>query len=702
MTCRRYWAPIRTLTGVALVAAGLVLNDWFCEAYLFDLPLFAFCEPTRIVLRARLLHEVEALCVAVGLVLVFWNKVVDWAGRFAQSRLGRLLLVPPNYRCLLAVVPLLLGEIVYWIVACRCDDVPFWSPLAVISCINGLAETALLFLLVSVALAKMLQFRYWPLCSGLLWATAIGADTLLFWFGNTRFEAQYWGMATEESLAGFINLDTVLYVVMILGLGLASGLLLLRPVTAMTWASCVRIGALLLLVWAINIPFRFFAVNEMLIDASVPSAPGEYYRHYWRLTYIAQDSVLHACVDLVAPERLSRITSLREFQSTIGHYNLPLGRQHYQPRVARPFRRVVIVFCESLSSFFLKSCNPQLPGTATPFLDSPQIAASFFRNHRTSAQPTKPALAVTFCSLPNPRVVVFARFPQAFIGVMRDHGWRTAFFSSASKYFANKERDCTDAGVQHFFGSEALSEDPHDAKYRLNWGICDRILYQRAGDYLAKHRDEPTFVIVEGADTHVPDGRTDYGDLKYPPTPEWIDREPMSGFLQSVFRMDYDLSVFVGRLKAEKLLDEDTLVILTADHCFLASPILNSLPGTSSSPFERIPLVVLSGRKLPPADRNRPTSQLDIAPSLLHLLGLPIPQGYWGRTIFDPQPAPFVGIAQNSVLIEDQPHGLSESFNLFAPETAFQRDLSLLLRSYLAPDEKTLAHRPRPPKRRGS
>ena len=159
--------------------------------------------------------------------------------------------------------------------------------------------------------------------------------------------------------------------------------------------------------------------------------------------------------------------------------------------------------------------------------------------------------------------------------------------------------------------------------------------------------------------------------------------------------MDYDLEQFVKGMKEAGLLDEDTLLIITADHCFPASPILESLLGTSNSAFERIPLVVLSSRTLPPADRNRATSQLDVAPSLLHLLGLPIPQGYWGKSIFDPRPnaTPFVGIFRDKVLIENQQ--LSESFDLYHPETALQKSLGILLRVwYRCPEDKETAGHP--------
>ncbi len=147
--------------------------------------------------------------------------------------------------------------------------------------------------------------------------------------------------------------------------------------------------------------------------------------------------------------------------------------------------------------------------------------------------------------------------------------------------------------------------------------------------------------------------------------------------------MDYDLDLFLKELEQSQLIDDDTLVVLTADHCCPTTPAIRTLPGATNSPFDRIPLVLLSPRLLPLADRNRATSQLDVAPSILHLLGLPVPQGYWGRSVCDASsgPSPFVGISQGSVTIEDGK--FLETIDLARPETEMQAGLCNLLKSCL-------------------
>jgi hypothetical protein len=63
---------------------------------------------------------------------------------------------------------------------------------------------------------------------------------------------------------------------------------------------------------------------------------------------------------------------------------------------------------------------------------------------------------------------------------------------------------------------------------------------------------------------------------------------------------------------------------------------LDQIPGYPQSLLSRIPLAFFSGQPLPPPDGFRQLhSQLDFAPSIVHLLGWPVPEGWWGESMFD-------------------------------------------------------------------
>ncbi len=116
--------------------------------------------------------------------------------------------------------------------------------------------------------------------------------------------------------------------------------------------------------------------------------------------------------------------------------------------------------------------------------------------------------------------------------------------------------------------------------------------------------------------------------------------------LRAVFRFDYDLGLFLAKLRQEALLDEECLLLITADHCMPACPQYLAIPGTNDTPYECIPFIVLSGCELPRLEPEREASQTSTAPTIFHLLGIPAaPFGWWGRSLYDhAHPPPiFVG-----------------------------------------------------------
>jgi hypothetical protein len=106
--------------------------------------------------------------------------------------------------------------------------------------------------------------------------------------------------------------------------------------------------------------------------------------------------------------------------------------------------------------------------------------------------------------------------------------------------------------------------------------------------------------------------------------------------LAAIFKNDYDVGQTIKKMRERNLLTEDTLVILTADHNFPHSAMVDRIPGYPDTFFSRLPLAFISGQRLPSADLRHPLSQLDFAPTIVHLLGLPVPAGWWGESIFDP------------------------------------------------------------------
>ena len=322
-------------------------------------------------------------------------------------------------------------------------------------------------------------------------------------------------------------------------------------------------------------------------------------------------------------------------------WQLHLGHRQYKPLGLQPFDHIIVFSTESLSLDFLSPYNTNLPPELTPFYASPAMTSRMFVNYQCIALPTQQGLAVTYNSHPNADgLLAEGNFETSLVRLLNAHGYTTYFLMSSPDTFLNDNAIFKQMGFQHVFGSQTWLKDPRFAPFVNDRGLMDRELFKIAVDLLDQNRDKKIFIDVMSGDTHSPYPREDYGSLQYPPTPDSVARvttDPQArAILTDVFRHDYDIGRAVQEIQNRNLLTTNTLVVLTADHNFPHGEALDRIPGYPKSYLSRIPLVFLSGQPLPPADDLRQLrSQLDFAPSIVHLLGWPVPEGWWGESLFD-------------------------------------------------------------------
>lgn len=321
-------------------------------------------------------------------------------------------------------------------------------------------------------------------------------------------------------------------------------------------------------------------------------------------------------------------------------WQLPLGPRQYPPLGLQPFDHVVVFAVESLSFDFLAPYNTNLPPELTPFYASPLITNRMFPDYQCVAGPTQPGLAATYNSHPNTDgILAEAGFESSVIKLLNAHGYETYMLMSSPDTFLGDNEVFKRMGFQHVLGSQTWLQNPDFAPFINDRGLMDRVLYKIALDLLDQNRGRKIFIHIQTGDTHSPYPRSDYGSLQYPPTPACVARltaDPQDrAILASVFRHDFDTGNAIAEMRARDLLTTNTLVILTADHNFPHGEALDRIPGYPSRELSRIPLVFLSGQPLPqPGRREQVHSQLDFAPTLAHLLGWPVPDGWWGQSLF--------------------------------------------------------------------
>ncbi len=586
-------------------------------------------------------------------------------------------------RVLVAIVPLCLLNTLFWTLGCVRDDIPLATVIAPIALVQKLVVDSLHVLVLGFVLARITRARAaWPVVA-VVWGSAVMTEVFIYWFGRTRFDASYFSLVSTASVGAYFGLRPLLFTIGGLTLCAWSGVRLGRMSEPARWRSIGMLTLIALVLSWVNMPARYRDVTHPLrteiagadVDALVD-----------RLTYLERDSLLHVVREAARPTpHAQEIDDLTPYEDVIERYRLGLGRPPTGPLVSAPFRRVVLLMSESLSGSFSGLYNPELPSTLTPFLDSTESQRNALGRHFTVAHPTLPGMTVTFQSHPNPAIVRGTLRPPSFVDVLAEGGWRTVFMRSASRHFGGANIVLRDLGFQEQFGRAHFERNPELARYVSGWGACDRIVLEEAAALLDARRDEPTFLAILTADTHSPGGRRDYADLEYPEPPAWtLEYGSLAPYLRAIFRADHDVKLFLADLEERGLFDDETLVIVTADHMCPVYVDLQRLPGVHRNPFGNIPFILFTPRTLPPFPRDRETSQLDVGPSLLHLLGLDVPPGMWGRSVFDGENegGVFVGLTRGRLFIG--PEDARRSFDIESPPSGDDARLSELFLGWTA------------------
>jgi phosphoglycerol transferase MdoB-like AlkP superfamily enzyme len=199
--------------------------------------------------------------------------------------------------------------------------------------------------------------------------------------------------------------------------------------------------------------------------------------------------------------------------------------------------------------------------------------------------------------------------------VMKSHGYRTSFLYGGYGYFDN---------MNHFFGSNgfALSDRTDIAHPRFTnvWGVSDEDLLQHALGYFdgESATGQPFFSIIMSISNHRP--------YTFPGGIPGIPAEG-GGRKAGVRYADYALGRFMEAARRHPWYD-NTLFVIVADHDA-------RVYGRAQVPIEhyRIPLLFYAPARLAPRVCEADISQMDIAPTVLGLLGLGYTAPFYGQDV---------------------------------------------------------------------
>ncbi len=305
---------------------------------------------------------------------------------------------------------------------------------------------------------------------------------------------------------------------------------------------------------------------------------------------------------------------------------------------------VVLVTIESLSAKYLGSFGDSRG--LTPNLDRLRQQSLFFNNFYATGTRTDRGLeAITLSMPPTPGRSIVKRIGResgfASLGQqLGAQGYDSVFVYGGRGYFDN---------MNAFFGGNGYrivdqsSIPEQEITFANAWGMADEDLYAQAmkvadADHAA---GKPFLLQLMTTSNHRP---YTYPDRR-------IDIASGDGREGAVKYTDWAIGDFLAKARQKPWFD-DTVFVFVADHC-AGSAGMEDLPVANY----HIPLLVYAPKWIEAREDGQLASQIDLAPTLLGLLGLDYESTFFGRDLLQPHSSPprvLIGNYQHLGLFDGQ------------------------------------------------
>lgn len=321
-------------------------------------------------------------------------------------------------------------------------------------------------------------------------------------------------------------------------------------------------------------------------------------------------------------------------------------------------KNIVLVTVESLSADYLGSFGGR-PGL-TPALDKLASEGLKFSNlYATGTRTVRGLEALSLGTPPIPGQAIIHRPNNEHLATLgeqlKNHDYRSFFiyggygvFDNMNYYFRNNDYQVIDR--TDFPANTIAAENV--------WGVADESLFANTLVALDKADAEgrPFMAQIMTTSNHRP--------YTFPAGRVNAAQGSRSG---AVAYTDYAIGHFIEQARSKRWF-KDTLFVIVADHCA-------SVAGKTSLPVAKyhIPLIFYAPDLLVPGTYDRLASQMDIAPTLMQVLGVSPSQRFYGESLFAAQlgePRAFIsnyqdlGYYKRGQLIVLSPKGKVQAFHI--------------------------------------
>jgi phosphoglycerol transferase MdoB-like AlkP superfamily enzyme len=290
---------------------------------------------------------------------------------------------------------------------------------------------------------------------------------------------------------------------------------------------------------------------------------------------------------------------------------------------------ICILLMESFSKEFIKSYNPKQ--NHTPFLDSLINQYYSSENGYANGLHSNQGVASTFASIPALMDEAFmisdyqSNYFEGMPALLAKKGYTTAFFHGCHNGSFNIDAFAKSCGFNQYFGK---NEYNNNADYDGVWGIYDYPFLQFTAKKINTLK-QPFCVGIFSISSHHPFNYEKWFTKR-------LSNPNQHPFLSTIEYSDYSFKQFFETAKKESWY-KNTIYVLVADH---------TTPEQCTPAYQTwvkkygIPVIMFTGndslnKKWFNKKSNEIFQQIDISPTLLHLVGYNKPFFSFGNSIFD-------------------------------------------------------------------
>lgn len=295
-------------------------------------------------------------------------------------------------------------------------------------------------------------------------------------------------------------------------------------------------------------------------------------------------------------------------------------------------RNVVIFIMESFSAEHSALLRPELYADKeqkgyTPFLDSLMRQGYTFRRMYANGKRSIQALPAVWSSIPSFKTP-FVLMPQSLApthplpAILADEGYRTLFFCGSDRGSMGFGAYANAAGITEAYSREDYEKEHGRGDFDGYWGIWDEEFMQYMGEVLGRTQ-QPFFASMFTLSSHHP--------FVIPPRYEGRFPEGLTKNHRCVAYVDNAFRLFCQRFGHEEWF-RNTLFVFVADH--VSSEKFSEAFRHSPSDYHIFGFMYAPDSRLQ-GEYGSVTSQIDIMPTLLGLLGDDKPYFAFGRDLFN-------------------------------------------------------------------